>query len=267
MTWAERVALESLLAQSDFVSLHVPLVPATRDLLSRQRIALLKPDAIVVNTARGGVLDDAALAEALAQGRVGGAGLDVFPDEPRVPEAYLRLENVVLTPHLGSGTRETRAAMARRVLEDAARVARGDCRGTRCPEREPGGSARAWRASEGAGASNRVLAGDDAVWYHRAPAEGCGAPSDGLERVAPQPREEEIGVRRIVQALVGIAISGVALWLTFRGKDVSAIAQEIRAADYRYLAPYLLILLFIHLVRTVRWGSSSSPSRSCRSPG
>jgi glyoxylate reductase len=126
LTWAERVALESLLAQSDFVSLHVPLVPATRDLLSRQRIALLKPDAIVVNTARGGVLDDAALAEALAQGRVGGAGLDVFPDEPRVPEAYLRLENVVLTPHLGSGTRETRAAMARRVLEDVARVARGE---------------------------------------------------------------------------------------------------------------------------------------------
>ena len=74
-------------------------------------------------------------------------------------------------------------------------------------------------------------------------------------------------MKRIVQALVGIAISGVALWLTLRGKDVSAIAQEIRAADYRYLAPYLLILLFIHLVRTVRWGSSSGPSRSCRSPG
>ncbi|HSD22612.1 MAG TPA: lysylphosphatidylglycerol synthase transmembrane domain-containing protein [Anaeromyxobacter sp.] len=66
-------------------------------------------------------------------------------------------------------------------------------------------------------------------------------------------------MRRIVQALVGIAISGVALWLTFRGKDVSAIAQEIRAADYRYLAPYLLILLFIHLVRTVRWGILLEP--------
>jgi glyoxylate reductase len=126
VAWAERVDLERLLAESDFVSLHVPLVPATRNLLSRERLALLKPGAIVVNTARGGVLDDAALAEALADGRIGAAGLDVFPDEPRVPEAYLPLPNVVLTPHLGSGTRETRAAMARRVLEDVERVARGD---------------------------------------------------------------------------------------------------------------------------------------------
>ena len=66
-------------------------------------------------------------------------------------------------------------------------------------------------------------------------------------------------MKRIVQALVGIAISGVALWLTLRGKDVSAIAQEIRAADYRYLAPYLLILVFIHLARTVRWGILLEP--------
>ncbi|WP_242344934.1 2-hydroxyacid dehydrogenase [Anaeromyxobacter terrae] len=124
--WAERVPLDRLLSESDFVSLHVPLSPETRGLLSRERIARLKPGAIVVNTARGGVVDDAALAEALAAGRVGAAGLDVFPDEPRVPEAYLRLPNVVLTPHLGSGTRETRAAMARRVLEDVARVARGE---------------------------------------------------------------------------------------------------------------------------------------------
>jgi len=123
--WAERVPLERLLAESDFVALHCPLTPETRNLLSRERIARLKPGAIVVNTARGGVLDDAALAEALASGRVAAAGLDVFPEEPRVPEAYLRLENVVLTPHLGSGTRETRAAMARLVLEDVLRVARG----------------------------------------------------------------------------------------------------------------------------------------------
>jgi glyoxylate reductase len=126
VTWAERVSLDELLTQSDFVSLHVPLTSASQDLLSRDRIALLKPGAIVVNTARGGVLDDVALAEALAEGRVGAAGLDVFPDEPRVPEAYLRLPNVVLTPHLGSGTRETRAAMARLALEDAARVGRGE---------------------------------------------------------------------------------------------------------------------------------------------
>jgi glyoxylate reductase len=123
---ARRVALEALLAESDFVSLHTPLTKDTENLLSRERIARMKPGAIVVNTARGAVVDDAALAEALGAGRLGGAGLDVFRDEPRVPAVYLGLENVVLTPHLGSGTRETRAAMARLVLEDVLRVARGE---------------------------------------------------------------------------------------------------------------------------------------------
>ncbi len=123
---AERVPLERLLAESDFVSVHTPLTKDTENLLSRERIARLKPGAIVVNTARGGVVDDEALAEALTTGRVAAAGLDVFRDEPRVPAAYLRLENAVLTPHLGSGTRETRAAMARLVFEDVLRVARGE---------------------------------------------------------------------------------------------------------------------------------------------
>jgi len=123
---ARRLPLEELLATADVVSLHCPLVPATRNLLSRERLALLKPGALVINTARGGVLDDAALAEALASGRVGGAGLDVFPDEPRVPQAYLALENVVLTPHLGSGTRETRGAISAMVVDDVERVARGE---------------------------------------------------------------------------------------------------------------------------------------------
>jgi glyoxylate reductase len=123
---AERVPLDTLLAESDFVSLHVPLTPATENLLSRARIARMRPGAIVVNTARGAVVDDAALAEALASGRLAAAGLDVFRDEPRVPPAYLALEKVVLTPHLGSGTRETRAGMARMVLDEALRVARGE---------------------------------------------------------------------------------------------------------------------------------------------
>ncbi|HEY6002380.1 MAG TPA: D-glycerate dehydrogenase [Anaeromyxobacter sp.] len=123
---ARRVPLEALLAESDFVSLHTPLTKDTENLLSRERIARMKRGAIVVNTARGGVIDDVALAEALASGQLGGAGLDVFRDEPRVPAAYLGLDNVVLTPHLGSGTRETRAAMARLVLEDALRVAKGE---------------------------------------------------------------------------------------------------------------------------------------------
>jgi glyoxylate reductase len=118
--------LDDLLARADFVSLHVPLTAATYHLLSRERIARMKRGAIVVNTARGGVLDDAALAEALADGRLAAAGLDVFPAEPGVPAAYLALPGVVLTPHLGSGTRETRAAMSRLVLEEAERFARGE---------------------------------------------------------------------------------------------------------------------------------------------
>jgi glyoxylate reductase len=123
---ATRAPLDELLAACDFVSLHVPLTPVTDGLLSRERIARMRRGAVVVNTARGGVVDDAALAEALASGQVAAAGLDVFRDEPRVPPAYLELPNVVLTPHLGSGTRETRAAMTRLVLEDALRFARGE---------------------------------------------------------------------------------------------------------------------------------------------
>jgi glyoxylate reductase len=123
---AERASLDELLAQSDFVSLNVPLTPSTENLLSRERIFRMKRGAILVNTARGAVVDDAALAEALRSGHLGAAGLDVFRDEPRVPAPLLALDNAVLTPHLGSGTRETRAAMSRMVLEDVARVGRGE---------------------------------------------------------------------------------------------------------------------------------------------
>jgi glyoxylate reductase len=123
---ARRVPLDVLLAESDFVALHTPLTRETENLLSRERIASMKRGAVVVNTARGAVVDDAALAEALATGQLGAAGLDVFRDEPRVPEALRRLDNVVLTPHLGSGSRETRAAMARLVTEEVERVARGE---------------------------------------------------------------------------------------------------------------------------------------------
>ncbi len=122
---ARRVPLDDLLAQSDFVSLHCPLTPETRNLVSRERIRRMKRGAVLINTARGGVVDDAALAEALADGHLAAAGIDVFPDEPRVPKAYLELENVVLTPHIGSGTVETRAAMARLVADDVLLVAAG----------------------------------------------------------------------------------------------------------------------------------------------
>jgi len=123
---ARRLALEALLAQADVVSLHCPLTAATRDLMDERRLALLKPGAILVNTARGAVVVDDALAAALSSGRVAAAGLDVFRDEPAVPAAYLGLENVVLAPHLGSGTRETRWAMSAMVIAEVARVARGE---------------------------------------------------------------------------------------------------------------------------------------------
>lgn len=108
---ARRVQLEKLLRDSDFVSLHVALAPETRHLLNAERLAMMKPTAVLVNTARGAVADEAALAEALASGRIAAAGLDVYENEPRVHPRLLELENVVLAPHLGSATRSTREAM------------------------------------------------------------------------------------------------------------------------------------------------------------
>jgi glyoxylate reductase len=123
---AERVTLDELLAQSDFVTVHTPLTPDTENLLSRARVFAMKRGAVLVNTARGGVVDDDAVAEALADGHLAAAGLDVFRDEPRVPPAYRDLPNVVLTPHIGSGSREARAAMAQIVVDEIERVARGE---------------------------------------------------------------------------------------------------------------------------------------------
>ncbi len=120
-----RTDLDVLLASSDFVSLHCPLTDATRDLLSRERIARMKPGAILVNTSRGPVLDEEALAEALEEGRLFAAGLDVFRDEPRVPDRLRNAENAVLTPHVGSGTVETRTAMARMVWDEVLRRVAG----------------------------------------------------------------------------------------------------------------------------------------------
>jgi glyoxylate reductase len=103
--------LDALLPQADVVSLHVPLSDETRHLLDARRLRLLKPTAIVVNTARGPVVDEAALAKALEEGSIAGAGLDVYEREPEVTESLLALENVVLAPHLGSNVREVRIAM------------------------------------------------------------------------------------------------------------------------------------------------------------
>ena len=104
--------LDDLLATADVLSLHAPLTPATRHLLDARRLALLPPHAIVVNVGRGALVDERALVEALERGRLGGAALDVFEDEPRVPPELLGLANVELAPHQGSATAATRAAMA-----------------------------------------------------------------------------------------------------------------------------------------------------------
>jgi lactate dehydrogenase-like 2-hydroxyacid dehydrogenase len=111
-------SLEALLAAADVVSLHVPGDAGNRHLLNAERLALMKPEAHLVNTARGDVVDEAALIEALKNGALAGAGLDVFEQEPHVPEALRALENVTLLPHIGSATLETRIAMGMRAVDN-----------------------------------------------------------------------------------------------------------------------------------------------------
>lgn len=108
--------LTQLLAASDFVSLHIPGGAETNGIIGAEALAAMKPTSYLINTARGGVVDHAALAAALRDGTIAGAGLDVYPQEPSVPEELLSLENVVLLPHLGSANRETRVAMGMRAL-------------------------------------------------------------------------------------------------------------------------------------------------------
>ena len=119
------VPLEQLLAESDFVSMHAPLTPETRHLMGEREFALMKPTAFFVNTARGAVVDEAALVCALAERRIAGAGLDVFEHEPNVAAALLRMPNVVLTPHLGSAVGELRAAMAHVVVDNIVAILEG----------------------------------------------------------------------------------------------------------------------------------------------
>ena len=121
----ERLELLDLLAASDFVSLHVPLTAETRHLIDADALAAMKPGAILVNTSRGGVVDTVALIDALASGRLGAAGLDVYEDEPHVPPELRALPNTVLLPHVGSATGTTRDAMARLCAENVIAVLDG----------------------------------------------------------------------------------------------------------------------------------------------
>jgi len=117
--------LDELLRTSDVVSLHCPLTAETRHLLSRQRLSMLKPSAILLNTARGPLVDEEALVEALGSGRLFAAGLDVFEKEPRLAPGLKDLSNVLLLPHLGSASRETREEMARLAVRDCLAVVEG----------------------------------------------------------------------------------------------------------------------------------------------
>lgn len=121
-----RDTVDDLLPDSDFVSLHCPATPETRHLINAERLARMKPGACLINTSRGDVVDEASLVEALRAGRIAGAGLDVYEHEPQVTPALCRMENVVLLPHLGSATIETRVAMGERAIENLVAFFNGD---------------------------------------------------------------------------------------------------------------------------------------------
>lgn len=113
-----RDTVEDVLREADFVSLHCPGGKETYHLINAERLAVMKPGAFLINSARGDVIDQSALIAALETGAIAGAGMDVFEGEPAVPDQLLSMENVVLFPHLGSASRETRVAMGMRVVEN-----------------------------------------------------------------------------------------------------------------------------------------------------
>jgi glyoxylate reductase len=112
------VPFDQLLQESDFVSLHSPLRPETRHQIGKRELALMKPTAFLINTARGAIVEEAALVQALAKHQIAGAGLDVFEHEPKVAPALLAMPNVVATPHLGSAVVEVRERMANIVVDN-----------------------------------------------------------------------------------------------------------------------------------------------------
>jgi glyoxylate reductase len=122
---ATHAPLARMLEESDFVSIHCPGSPATRHLIGAPELARMKPSAFLVNTARGTIVDEAALVRALERGQLAGAGLDVFEEEPRIHPGLLSRNDVLLLPHLGSATLEARSRMACMALTDARRVIEG----------------------------------------------------------------------------------------------------------------------------------------------
>jgi glyoxylate reductase len=133
---AQYVGLDELLARSDVVSLHCPLTDATRGMISAERLSTMKPGSVLVNTARGAVVDELALARALERGPLAAAGLDVYEREPSVDPALVARPNVVLAPHIASADRPTREAMASMAVENVLAVLSGH------PPRNPVGAAR-----------------------------------------------------------------------------------------------------------------------------
>jgi glyoxylate reductase len=121
-----RVSFEDLLRRSDVISLHLPLSEDTRHLFDRDTLLRMKPGSFLINTARGGLVDESALVMAIESGHVAGAALDVYENEPAVLPALLDNDRVVLMPHAGSATVETRREMARMVVEDVRRVLSGE---------------------------------------------------------------------------------------------------------------------------------------------
>ena len=123
---ARYLALDDLLSESDFISVHTPLTPETRHLIGERELGLMQATAVLVNTSRGPVVDEGALADALAERRIFAAGLDVYEEEPRVHPKLLELENVVLVPHIGSASIETRDKMAMLAAENLRAVLSGE---------------------------------------------------------------------------------------------------------------------------------------------
>src|SRR5690554_1216766 len=121
----EYADLDALLKEADFVSLHCPLTPETRHLIGERELGLMKPTAVLINTARGPVVDEGALVQALREGRIYGAGLDVFENEPALHPGLAELPNVVLAPHIASAGRETRLQMVDLVVSDVLAVLKG----------------------------------------------------------------------------------------------------------------------------------------------